>query len=183
MGSLASFIMITLDGFYEGPNQEFDFWQAFDSVFDEFSTQQLADADALVFGRKTYDGMSQYWPTDDAIRANPMVAELMNSKPKLMVSSSGATADWNQSTIVRTLAELSDAKSQVERLLILGSPCLTANAAQAGLLDELRIMINPIAIGSGKSLFNKMLERLPLNLAQTRAFASGNVLLIYHLKT
>ena len=66
-------------------------------------------------------------------------------------------------------------------LLVLGSALLTSHFAEAGVLDELRIMVCPIAIGRGRSLFSELKDRLPLRLAQVRQFDSGNVLLTYRL--
>lgn len=180
MGHLAAYIMITLDGFYEGPNQEFDFWQGLDGEFEQFSFEQLQLADVLVFGHKTYAGMAQYWPSLDAIQSNPKVAPLMNDKSKILVSASAKTANWQSSTIITSMNGLREEKSKcTKNFLILGSPSLTANVAQAGQLDELRIMINPIAIGTGKSLFQTLIQPMPLKLVQTRIFESGNVLLTY----
>lgn len=180
MRTLVSFIMTTLDGFYEGPNQEFDFWLASDGEFDAFSVEQLDSADTLVFGRMTYEGMAGYWPSPEASRDNPAVASRMNAMPKVVVSSTLARTSWNGSTLLRDLEGMRILKSNPGgELLVLGSPCLTANLAHLGLLDELRIMVNPVALGDGKSLFLSMQSRLRFQLLNARTFASGNVLLTY----
>src|SRR5919199_5642727 len=83
MRKMFAFLMTTLDGYDEGPDQEFDFWNV-DEEFAEFSAQQLAEADTLVFGRVTYEGMAAYWPTPEAKDDDPQVAAMMNDLPKLV---------------------------------------------------------------------------------------------------
>src|SRR5262249_16795925 len=78
MRKLISFMVVTLDGYYEGPNAEFD-WPNVDDEFNEFAISQLDDIDTLLFGRATYDGMASYWPTPAAIEDSPDVAGRMNS--------------------------------------------------------------------------------------------------------
>ncbi len=99
MRKLYSFMVVTLDGFYEGPNGEFD-WPNVDEEFNEFGIAQLHDTDLLVFGRRTYEGMASYWPTPAARQDDPVVAELMKPVPKIVVSTTLASADWNSSTVV-----------------------------------------------------------------------------------
>ncbi len=74
-----------VDGYYEGPDQELDFWIV-DDEFAEFSTEQLDEVDTLVFGRVTYGGMAAYWPTPAAKEQDPQLAARMNGLPKIVVS-------------------------------------------------------------------------------------------------
>lgn len=181
MRKLYSFMMVTLDGFYEGPNQEFHFWNL-DQEFNRFAAGQLYDTDILLFGRVTYEGMASYWPTQDARDDDPVMAELMNTLPKIVVSRTLESADWNNTTLVgaNVADELSKLKQQPGRdLAILGSPNLTVSLLGMGLVDELRVMVNPVIIGDGKSLFRSIEHELTLRLLQTRIFNSGNVLLTY----
>ena len=87
MRKLFSFMVVTLDGYYEGPNGEFD-WPNVDAEFNEFSISQLNDIDTLLFGRVTYEGMASYWPTPAALEFDPVIAERMNSIPKVVFSKS-----------------------------------------------------------------------------------------------
>jgi dihydrofolate reductase len=103
---LYSFLMVTLDGFYEGPNQEFDFWTT-DQEFYRFAAAQLHDSDLLIFGRVTYEGMAGYWPTQGAREDDPVIAELMNTLPKVVVSTTltrptGTTPAWSARTSPRS---------------------------------------------------------------------------------
>ncbi len=96
MRGMFAFLMTTLDGYYEGPNQEFD-WPNVDDEFNEFAIQQLDEADALVFGRATSEGMASYWPTEAARHDDAMVADRMNSTPKIVCSTTLIRVEW-QST-------------------------------------------------------------------------------------
>jgi dihydrofolate reductase len=178
---LYSFLMVTLDGFYEGPNREFDFWTT-DQEFNRFAAAQLHDSDLLIFGRVTYEGMAGYWPVQGAREDDPVIAELMNTLPKVVVSTTLTSADWHDTTVVgaNVAEELAKRKQQPGKdLAVLGSPTLTVSLIGMGLVDELRVMVSPVAIGDGKSLFQSTDHRLRLKLLQTRAFSSGNVLLTY----
>jgi dihydrofolate reductase len=178
---LYSFIVVTLDGFYEGPNGEFD-WPNVDEEFNEFGIEQLHDSDLLLFGRRTYEGMASYWPTEAAQQDDPVVAELMNTLPKVVVSTTLAAADWGDTTVIggNVAEEITKLKQQPGKgIAIMGSPSLTHGLIQMGLLDELRILVNPIVLGDGHSLFRTASDRLRLKLRQTRTFSSGNVLLTY----
>ncbi|HET9289955.1 MAG TPA: dihydrofolate reductase family protein [Actinomycetes bacterium] len=181
MRKLYSFMVVSLDGFYEGPNGEFD-WPVVDQEFNEFSIEQLHDTDALLFGRVTYEGMAAYWPTPAAREDDPVVAELMNSLPKMVVSTTLTAADWGDTRLVvgNVAEEIAKLKQEPGKsLAIMGSPNLTVSLLGMGLVDELRVMVHPILLGGGRSLFRTLGDRLPLQLLQTRTFSSGNVLLTY----
>jgi dihydrofolate reductase len=179
-----AFIVQTVDGYYEGLNGEFD-WPNVDDEFNEFAIAQVNDTDMLLFGRKTYEGMAGYWPTDAAVAEDPLVAPLMNDIPKVVFSTTLETADWNNTRLVRNnvVEEVRELKDQPgKQLAIFGSSELTANLLQLGLVDELRIMIHPIILGAGHSLLRTLGDRVPVELVDSRIFASGNVLLNYRPK-
>ena len=77
--------MVTLDGFFEGSNRELN-WHRVDAEFNDFAIGQLNEIDLHVFGRVTYQLMSSYWSTQDAIQTDPIVAGLMNNTPKIVFS-------------------------------------------------------------------------------------------------
>jgi len=175
---LFTFMMATLDGYYEGPNQEFD-WPVVDEEFTEFSNDQLDSVEALMFGRVTYEGMYAYWTAPQTVRDDPGTASRMNTRPKVVVSSTLASADWPGTVLLRGSAEVADLKRRTaEDIAILGSSTLTARLLAAGLVDELRVMIAPVLLGAGRSIFHSA-ERASLSLKETRRFGSGNVLLTY----
>jgi dihydrofolate reductase len=173
--------MTSLDGFHEGPNHALD-WHNVDDEFDDFALQQLDAADTLIFGRLTYELMANYWTTEAAAVTDPLVAAKMNAMPKLVVSSTLARADWSGTTVVGGDLEeaMIELKSRVGgELLVLGSARLTASLAESELLDELRVMVNPVVLGRGSSLMHSLPSQLRLELLRTRIFDSGNVLLTY----
>jgi dihydrofolate reductase len=113
---------------------------------------------------------------------DPEMTTRMNDKDKLVFSTTLTDADWSGTTVVRGwaiehVAELKAAPG--EEVLVIGSAHLTADLARAGVLDELRIMIFPIMLGQGRSLFEDLRNRLALTLLRVRQFDSGNVLLTY----
>jgi dihydrofolate reductase len=181
MRKIISFLVATVDGYYEGPNQEFD-WPVVDEEFNEFGLQQLEEVDMLLFGRVTYQGMAAYWPTPAAQQDDPRVAAKMNGLPKLVVSRTLEQAEWANTQVINgdVAEELTRLKQQPGKdIAIFGSSDLTVSLLQLGLVDELRIMVNPVVLGDGKSLFRTAPERIGLKLLSARPFRSGNVLLSY----
>lgn len=184
MRTLASFIMVTVDGFVEGPNQELD-WAVIDDEFTAFSTEQLMATSTLVFGRVTYAGMVEYWTSPDGIDDNPVQAPLINDAPKVVVSSTLGDADatWGPTEIVRgddLASGIAAIKARDDGpMLVLGSPMLTMGLAEAGLLDELRLLVAPVALLAGRPAFGAATARMPMDLLDARPFASGSVLLTY----
>src|SRR5947199_408443 len=87
---IASFIMVTLDGFFEGDHPWELEWHRTDEEFNDFAAEQLDAFDTLVFGRATYEGMARYWPSDEAVRTDPQVASRMNEAAKIVVSRTSA---------------------------------------------------------------------------------------------
>jgi dihydrofolate reductase len=178
---LFSFIVMTLDGYHEGPNQEFD-WPNVDDEFYEFSISQLNDIGLLIFGRATYEGMASFWPTELAATAPPEITEFMNSLPKVVVSTRLTSADWNNTTLVT--GDVSEAVAKLKEqpgkdIAVFGSSNLTARLLELNLIDELRVMVNPVLLGGGHSLLAGLTGRVALELQRTMTFRSGNVLLCY----
>jgi dihydrofolate reductase len=181
MRKIFAFIMTTLDGYYEGPNQEFDFWVV-DEEFNRFAVEQLDEADALLFGRVTYEGMAAYWPTPAGEQDDPRLAARMNGLPKVVVSRSLDKAEWASTRLIKddVTEELTKLKQQPGKdIAILGSSDLTVSLLRMGLVDEVRIMVNPVVLGAGKSVFRTAGERISLKLLKSRHFNSGNILLYY----
>lgn len=182
MRKLISFMVVTADGFTEGPEGEFD-WPNVDEGFNEFSISQLHDLGALLFGRVTYEGMASYWPTPMALDDNTVVTSLMNAIPKYVFSHTLGSADWANTTLVSGEAGPAVAKLKEEDgqdLAVFGSATFTASLLEQGLVDEVRVMVMPILLGGGVSLFSAITQRVPLTLLRTMVFpSSGNVLLVY----
>jgi dihydrofolate reductase len=181
MRKVFAFEVASLDGYYVGPKQEFD-WPVVDQEFDEFSQRQLEEVDTLLFGRVTYEMMASYWPTPEAREGDPKTAAAMNDLPKLVASRTLDQVGWENSTLVRgdVAEELARLKQQPGKdIAIFGSFDLTVSLLPAGLVDELRIMVSPLLLGDGLSLFRTASGRTSLKLLDVRRFDSGNVLLTY----
>ncbi|MEP7200489.1 MAG: dihydrofolate reductase family protein [Chloroflexota bacterium] len=175
------FNMVTLDGFFEGPNHEID-WHNTDEEFNEFAIQQLNELGTLLFGRVTYQLMESYWPTESARRDDPIVAEAMNTLPKVVFSRTLDSVEWNNSRLVKDNAAeaISKLKQQSGKdIAIFGSADLAASLIPTGVIDEYRLIVNPVVLGDGIPLFKRMKDRLTLKLVKTGTFRSGNVLLYY----
>jgi dihydrofolate reductase len=181
MRKVISFNMVTLDGFFAGPDGEID-WHHVDAEFNEFAIAQLDSAGGLLFGRVTYQLMASYWPTDMAMKDDPVVASKMNALPKIVFSKTLEKAEWNHTRLVKgnVAEEISRLKRQPGKdWFLFGSADLASTLTNYGLVDEYRVMVNPVVLGSGKPLFKGVKDKLDLKLASTKAFRSGNVLLSY----
>ncbi len=176
--------MSTLDGFFAGPDGNIA-WHQVDAEFNEFAIQQLDTIGSLIFGRITYEGMASYWPTELARADDPEVAAKMNALPKLVFSRTLERADWENTRLVKgdAAAEIAALKQQPGKdAFIFGSADLASSLIPQGLIDEFRVMVNPVVLGSGMPLFKDLHARLDLQLLQVRTFHNGNVLLYYQPK-
>ncbi len=185
MRRILAFLVSSVDGYYEGPNQEFD-WPVVDDEFNQFAIEQLGEVDTLIFGRVTYEGMASYWPTPAAEQNDPEVTGAMNSLNKIVVSRTLGEATWANTRLVKddVVGELTRLKQRPGKdMVIMGSSNLTVNLLRAGLVDELRIMVMPVVLGDGHSLFRTAEDRIGLKLVSVKPFKSGNVWLTYQPAT
>jgi dihydrofolate reductase len=180
-------MMISADGFFEGENHDLS-WHQVDEEFNEFAIKQTSEAYRLIFGRRTYELMKDYWPTEEARQSDPVVAEIMNSKPKIVFSKTLKDIEedeyWKNITLKNEIdvEEIKKLKEQEgNEIAIFGSNNLTVNMIKLGLVDELRIMVNPVVIGIGTQLFEGLEDKLSLKLLDTREFTNGNILLSYKI--
>ena len=181
MRKLVSFVMTSLDGYTEGLNGEFD-WPNVDAEFFEFSNQHDADIDTLLFGRVGYEQMAEYWPNATPEHVDAEVIEFMNSVEKVVVSSALDSLEWNNSSLLEgDLAAGVTALKEVpgKDIALFGSATLTASLIELGLVDELRVMVNPVLLSEGVSLYSELNRRVQLELWRTTSFRNGNVLLTY----
>ena len=179
MKKLYFFMMTTANGLYERGPWQID-WHNTDEEFNDFAIEQLEQMDTLVFGRKTYEGMVGYWTTPEAIESDPIVAGKMNGMAKVVVSKTLARADWSNTRVVRDPEAIAALKREPGKdALLIGSSDLAVSLGALGLIDEYRIMVNPIALGNGKPVLQGLAADLKLRLLRTRTFTNGNVLLTY----
>lgn len=176
--------MISIDGFFEGEHHDLT-WHHVDEEFDKFSIKQLKSAGGLLLGRETYEMMASYWRSPQAMEEDPEVAKQMNKKQKYVVSHTLEKPDWKSTKLIKenVPAEIKKLKGQLGRdIFIFGSSDLAVSLLKENLIDEIRVMVNPVFLGSGKLLFQGILEKVPVELIKTKAFKSGNVLLSYAVK-
>ncbi len=174
-------MLVTLDGFYQGPNGEID-WHTVDEEFNEYAINNLNQVDTLIFGRVTYELMASYWPTPAAIKDDPIVAAQMNQLSKIVFSRTLEHVDWNNTRLIKgnIVGEVSKLKQQSGKdIAIFGSSDLSLSLIKNDLIDEYAIFIVPTVLGEGKPLFKGIQEKLHLKLLKTKVFRNGLVALIY----
>lgn len=168
--------MVSVDGFFEAPGHDID-WFVFEDELAAYIGETQLQAGTLLFGRVTYELMAAYWPS-----AEGDIATFMNGIEKFVFSRTLQSADWNNTTLVS-----GDAVAEVERLrqleggaiFIFGSANFAATLTARGLVDEYRLGINPVLLGKGTPLFQGILERMKLRLTHVRPLKSGVVILHY----
>lgn len=181
MRKIILFNMVTLDGYFARTNGGIE-WHQVDDEFNQFAVEQLDSAGGLIFGRVTYELMADYWPTLAALEDDPIVAGRMNAVEKYVFSRTLGEAAWNNTRLINADAAGEGARLKQPDggdLFVFGSANLAETFLSAGLIDEFRIMVNPVVLGSGKPLFKGVKDRLNLRLMKTRTFGNGNVLLVY----
>ena len=177
--------MVTLDGFFEGPNKELD-WHVVDEEFNQYAIDLLSNVDSLLFGRVTYQLMVDYWPAAATNPSTPKsdleIADKMNNLPKIVFSKTLQEVKWNNSRLVKEniAEEISKMKQQPGKdMVIFGSGSIVSTFMQHGLIDEYRIIVNPVVLGNGKPLFKGINDKQNLKLLNTRVLDSGIVILYY----
>ena len=185
MCTLTSFTFITLNGFLKGENEDTS-WHNHNGEAAQFANEASGSGNTLLFGRKTYEMMAGFWPTPMANQLFPVVAENMNKSQKIVCSNTLQHAGWQNTRIVNgnIIEEVKQLKQQSEKgITILGSGSLIAQLTDAGLIDHYLVMLDPIAIGRGTSIFDGIQQSLSLQLISNRVFQKdGIVLLNYQRK-
>ena len=184
MRTLTVFNMVTLDGYFAGLNGDIS-WahqDRKDAEWNAFVADNASGGGVLVFGRITYELMIRYWPTPEALKNDPVVAERMNNLPKVVFSRSLDKASWHNTKLVKgdVATVIGNMKQEPgPDMAIFGSGSLVSRLAQEGLIDEYQIVVIPVVLGKGRTMFDGIKEKLALNLTKTRSFGNGNVLLCY----
>lgn len=179
MAKIIVFNMVSLDGFFAGVDGDIS-WHNVDAEFNDFAIEQLQrEAGVILFGRTTYDLMASYWPSEQVIKEDPIVARLMNNTPKIVFSRSMGKADWNNTKLMQEINadDIKKLNQEADKnIFIFGSGQIVQEFAKLGLVDEYRLMFNPVVLGQGKPLFN---GRIKFKLLKSKEFKNGNVLLFY----
>jgi dihydrofolate reductase len=168
---------ISLDGVVEAPGGEegyrhtgwtFDIEQ--DPTMYDFKLEETREAEALLLGRRTYEGFSAAWPQRDG-----EFADKFNVMPKYVVSSTLADPSWNNTRVLPGVAEVAELRNgDGGPILLAGSATLVAGLYDAGLVDEWRLMVFPVILGSGQRLFPATAEdKTKLRLVDTTTYGNG----------
>jgi dihydrofolate reductase len=182
MGKLIAFNSVSLDGFFVDQKGDMSWAHNNSAEFDAFVESNAKGGGVLLFGRKTYDLMVSFWPTPLAAQSFPVVAERMNRGAKVVFSKSMRKPSWNNTRLVSE-----DIDGEVRRMkgesgvdmVILGSGSIVSQLTQKGMIDEYQIVVIPVVLGGGRTMFDGVKEKLMLKLVNTRSFDNGNVFLCY----
>jgi dihydrofolate reductase len=179
MRKIVAGTFVSLDGVMESPDQ----WHFpyFDDAMGNAVSEQMAEADAMLLGRVTYQEFASYWPQqgDDTPGA-----DFMNPVQKLVVSTTlHNVAEWQNSTLVdgnNFVAEIQRLKSLPgKNMNVTGSARLVQSLLRENLLDELRLLVHPIVVGGGKRLLEGDTGQVPLKLVDSKTFDTGVLYLTY----
>ncbi len=182
MGKLSVFNFMTLNGYFKGPNEDTSWHQHGNPEEGEFAAEGAQSDNIILFGRKTYEMMASFWPTPEAAKNMPDIAEGMNKSEKIVFSRTLKKANWSNTRIIsdNIVEEIKKLKTTSKKdMTILGSGSILTQLAEAGLMDSFQFMVDPIALGKGTPIFHDVGKKLNLKLTSTRAFKSGAVLLSY----
>lgn len=178
MRKITAAFFMSLDGVVESPEK----WQ-FPYYNDEVGAaigSAMSEADAMLMGRVNYQEWASYWPnqTDD----DSGFADYINNTPKYVVSTTLETVEWQNSTLIKGnfRDEIINLKEQPGKdIAISGSATLVRSLLHEDLLDQLRLMLHPVVVGSGKRLFDGWSDQKPLKLVDSRTFTTGVEYLTY----
>ena len=177
---LSVFNHISLDGFFVDVHGDMSWAHVKDPEWDAFVEGNSAGGGELVFGRVTYEMMAGFWPSPMAAQMMPAVAENMNKTPKIVVSRSLEAAAWNNTRLVRDLDGVRAVKAEDgPGMVVLGSGNLVSQLAAAGLIDEYQLVMSPIVLGKGRTLFETVGGALRLKHQRSRTFENGRVFVAY----
>jgi len=184
MPRLVVFNSVTLDGYFAGANGDISWAHAGsqDVEWNAFVAENARGGGVLMFGRITYELMASYWPTRAALESNPVVAERMNNLPKVVFSRTLDKASWKNTKVVK--ADIAAAVSKMKKepgpdMVLFGSGTVVSQLTQEGVIDEYQIVVVPVVIGRGRTMFEGVKERVSLKPTKTRTFGNGNVFLCY----
>ncbi len=185
MRKVVLFMHLTLDGFAAGPNGELD-WISYDEELEKYAEGIVRTVGAPLYGRVTYQMMESYWPTvlkDKSASKHDMDhAQWLENVEKIVFSKTLKEVEWNNTTLIKDdiAKEVAKLKKQPGKdLVIFGSPTLAHTFMELGLIDEYRLTVNPIVLGSGMPLFKSGSDTIKLKLLDTKTFKTGIIGLHY----
>ena len=184
MGRIVVTEFVSLDGVMEDPGGAENFkhggWSFKISRGDEgdkFKLDETFASEALLLGRVTYEGFAEAWPSRDG-----EFADKFNNMPKYVVSSTLAEPEWNNSTVLNgdVVEEVGKLRQELDGdIVIHGSATLVQTLLEHDLVDQIRLMVFPVVLGSGKRLFGDTSDTKPLRLVDSKVVGDGVTILIY----
>jgi dihydrofolate reductase len=183
MRRLVVFNQLSVDGYFTDAQGDMS-WakEGVDDEFNRFTMERAQGGGVLLFGRVTYELMESFWPTPNAARTLPTVAKQMNTLPKVVFSRTMTEARWNNTKLVKNDLEGTIRRMKAETgpgIAIMGSGTIVSQLAETGLIDAYELIINPVALGAGRTIFDGIRNRVELRLAESRTFKNGKVFLCY----
>jgi dihydrofolate reductase len=182
MGQIAITEFISLDGVVEAPGggegYKHDGWSFEFDRGDEgnkFKLDETRASAALLLGRRTYEGFAAAWPsrTDDV-----GFADKFNSMPKYVVSTTLENPEWTNTTVLRDIGDVPKLKDDIDGdIVVHGSPQLVQSLLEHDLVDELRLMVFPVVLGTGKRLWGQTSDKKPFKLVDTKTVGEGIAIL------
>ena len=184
MGRIVVTEFVSLDGVMEGPAGDDDFVRGAWSFEidrgdegDKFKLDETVEAEALLLGRRTYEGFAAAWPSREG-----EFADKFNNMPKYVVSSTLDDPEWNNTTVLS--GDLEEEVSKLRRehegdIVVHGSAQLVHALVENDLVDELRLMVFPVVLGTGKRVFGETSDKKPLRLADSKTVGDGVTILVY----
>jgi dihydrofolate reductase len=171
--------LVTLDGFFEGPKGELD-WFIVEEEFFDYVKEMFKTIDTILYGRKTYKLMEEYWPA--AEDNDPTITHFMNKLQKIVFSKTLGKAKWNNSKIIKEniAEEIHEMKKLPGKdMVIFGSGEIVSFLTNQGLIDEYRVILNPVILGEGNPMFKNINDKIKLNLFKSKKLKSGVMILYY----
>ncbi|HXU80759.1 MAG TPA: dihydrofolate reductase family protein [Polyangia bacterium] len=182
MRTLTVFNSVSIDGYFTDDKGDMSWAHRSDPEWMAFSSENAGGGGELLFGRVTYELMRSHWPTAQAAKDAPKVAEGMNRLPKVVFSRTLEKADWQNTRVVK-----GDLVAAVRRLkeeegpplVLMGSGTIVSQLTRARLVDEYQVVLVPIVVGRGRTMFEGIEGKVNLKLKKSRPFKNGNVVLWY----
>ena len=173
---------VSLDGFFAGPNGEYD-WFVWNEETEAYAVNLLHTVDTLMFGRVTYEMMADYWPKATSPPESQEIIAAMNNLPKIVFSGTLEKTGWNNTRLINSITpeQIREIKNQPGKdIVIFGSGRIVSALTDLGLVDEYHILLNPVILGDGKTMFQQITNRTArLKLMVSKPLSSGVVILIY----
>ncbi len=178
-------MVVSIDGFIEGPNRELDWFRDGDSDFERYCDEMVDSVGLALYGRKAYELMASYWPDAEKTPRSAQdlaFARKMNALPKAVVSSTLKQASWNNTRVLgddirRSVSEL---KEQPGKPIVAWAGAgLVSTLSELRLVDEYRLIVHPIVLGRGTPLFAQQLARQSMKLVRTTQLGQSLVVLCY----